>query len=86
MGPDGDANAGGQDAGHIVVLAIAGMHCQSCAALIEETLVEDLGVTGAEVDLRAARATIRYDPAVHGLDDLCVAVEAAGYQATPIEA
>ncbi len=66
-----------------VVLAIEGMHCESCVALIEETLVEDLGVARASVDLESARATVAYDPALHTVDDLCAAVVAAGYEATP---
>ena len=66
-----------------VVLAIDGMHCGSCVALIEETLVEDLGVARATVDLASTRATVVYDPSVHTVDDLCAAVVAAGYEATP---
>ena len=67
--------------GATVVLAIEGMHCGSCSALIEETLLEDLGVTAASVDLAAARATVTYDPAQHSVGDLCDAVAAAGYVA-----
>ncbi len=86
MGTDGGAGTGAADdrLTDVAVLAIEGMHCQSCAGLIEETLVEDLGVARAVVDLGAARATVRYDPAVHRLDDLCAAVTAAGYRATPV--
>ncbi|MGH9092344.1 MAG: heavy-metal-associated domain-containing protein [Acidimicrobiales bacterium] len=86
MGTDGGAGTGtaGGRPTDVAVLAIEGMHCPSCAALIEETLVEDLGVARAAVDLDAARATVRYDPAVHRLDDLCAAVTAAGYPATPV--
>lgn len=63
------------------VLAIDGMHCGSCAALVEETLLEDLGVVAVKVDLGAHRASVTYDPSVHTLDDLCQAVAAAGYEA-----
>lgn len=67
------------------VLAIEGMHCGSCSALIEETLVEDLGVAGARVDLDQQRATVTFDPAVHSVSDLCDAVAAAGYRAVAVE-
>lgn len=63
------------------VLAIDGMHCGSCSALIEETLVEDLGVASAQVDLDRGRATVVFDPSVHSVTDLCDAVAAAGYTA-----
>lgn len=65
------------------VLAVEGMHCGSCVALIEETLVEDLGVASATVDLATARATVVYDPSLYTIDDICAAVVAAGYAASP---
>jgi copper chaperone CopZ len=65
------------------VLTVEGMHCQSCVLLIEETLVEDLGVASASVDLASARATVTYDPARFTVSDLCDAVVAAGYTAVP---
>jgi len=75
----------GQRPGARALLAVEGMHCGSCVALIEETLVEDLGVPSAEVDLAAGRAEVTYDPSTHTVDDLCAAVAAAGYRATPID-
>jgi len=62
---------------------VTGMHCQSCAALIEETLVRDSGVHRATVDLDAGRASVVYDPGAITVDDLCAAVTGAGYAATP---
>jgi len=70
----------------VAVLSVEGMHCGSCVALIEETLVEDLGVEAAEVDLQSGRATVTFDPARHSVDDLCAAVVAAGYEASPLTA
>lgn len=67
------------------VLQIEGMHCSSCASLIEETLLEDLGVTRAEVHLQAGRAVVSYDRTRHTPDDLCDAVAAAGYVARVLE-
>ena len=76
--------AGGSDV--TTVLAVEGMHCQSCVVLIEETLVEDLGVVAASVDLDGARATVTYDPTRLSVADLCDAVVAAGYTAVPVPA
>lgn len=68
-----------------VELAVAGMHCQSCVALIEEALVDRDGVISASVDLDAARATVGYEPSVVGVDELRSTVEEAGYPASPVD-
>ena len=78
-----DARPDGAPEGATAVLVVEGMHCGSCVALIEETLVEDLGVAGASVDLASSLATVTYDPARFTVDDLCDAVVAAGYRAVP---
>jgi P-type Cu+ transporter len=66
-------------------LAVTGMHCASCVALIQESLIERTGVISASVDLDSARAKVGYDPALVGLDDLQSTVEEAGYSATPVD-
>jgi Cu+-exporting ATPase len=66
-------------------LSITGMHCGSCSALIEETLTEQPGVVEASVDLDAARAVVRFDPAQLGTADLCGLVDGVGYEATVLE-
>ncbi len=66
-----------------VDLVVRGMHCPSCAALIEETLTADPAVRSATVDLEAARASVTYDPAALTVEDLCAAVAGVGYSATP---
>ena len=78
-----DGTDPGERATATVVLQVVGMHCGSCTALVEETLVEDLGVVSAVAELRSGRATVTYDPSVHSVDDLCAAVLAAGYEARP---
>ncbi len=65
-------------------LAVTGMHCGSCAALIEETLTRQTGIEGASVDLGAARARVTFDPSATGVDDVCALVAGLGYAATPI--
>ncbi len=64
-------------------LAVAGMHCGSCVALIEETLAEQPGVRSASVDLDSARAVVDYDPSLLGVEQLTAAISEAGYAATP---
>jgi Cu+-exporting ATPase len=69
----------------VLELTITGMHCPSCAALIEETLCADDGVAGATVDLDGASATVTFDPSVVSPDRLCALVAEAGYQASAVE-
>jgi copper chaperone CopZ len=69
--------------GQAVELAIDGMHCESCVALIEEVLLEQTGVRSASVDLASATAVVRFDPAILGTDALQSAIAEVGYSATP---
>jgi Cu+-exporting ATPase len=66
-------------AGH-VELAISGMTCASCAVRIERRLNKLDGVT-ASVNFATEHAAVSFDPARVSLNDLMVAVEAAGYHA-----
>jgi Cu+-exporting ATPase len=66
-------------------LSIEGMHCGSCSALIEETLIEQPGVIEASVDLDASRAVVRFDGGRLGVNDLCGLVSSVGYEATVLE-
>ncbi len=60
------------------------MHCQSCVALIEETLGRDPAVHRITVDLDAARASVSFDGSALSVDDLCTAVAGVGYRAIPL--
>jgi heavy metal translocating P-type ATPase len=66
-------------------LALTGMHCGACAARIEGALAQQVGVVSASVNLATTRAFIAYDASAVGVDDLCGAVDGAGYSATPVE-
>jgi P-type Cu+ transporter len=64
-------------------LDIGGMTCASCVGRVEKALGRVPGVTAAEVNLATEVATVRFDPAQVGLDELTAAVGRAGYTATP---
>jgi Cu+-exporting ATPase len=64
-----------------ITLGIIGMTCSSCATVIEKTLAKVTGVQSAAVNLASETATIRFDPAVVGIDTLVSAVKGAGYDA-----
>jgi Cu+-exporting ATPase len=63
-------------------LALTGMRCASCVALIEASLEAHPGVAHVRVDLETARATVAFDAGVTGPDELCGVVAAAGYGAS----
>lgn len=65
-------------------LMVTGMHCASCAALIEELLAEQEGVQAATVDLDEARARVEYDSALLSVDELVGTITGAGYAAAPV--
>jgi copper chaperone CopZ len=68
----------------VTQLTVEGMHCGSCAALIEETLNEREGVTAAVVDLDSARAVIEYDPSTLDVEEIRAAIVEAGYSAAQV--
>jgi copper chaperone CopZ len=51
-------------------LAVTGMHCGSCSALIQESLADTTGVSRAEVDLDSGRAVVAFDPSQVDTDRL----------------
>ena len=80
--PEGPADP--QAATATAELAVAGMHCGSCVALIEEALDRagrgHLGVGRP----RLGPGAVGYDPSLVGLDELRSTIEEAGYSATPV--
>jgi len=68
-----------------VQLSISGMHCTSCAALIEKSLKRVPGVSLANVNFAAEKASILYDENITKKEDLITAVQKAGYQASFID-
>ena len=65
-------------------LDVSGMHCSSCAGIIERTLKKVPGVTQVNVNFAAEKASIVYDEYVVSTSDLVTAVQKAGYTATII--
>ncbi len=67
-----------------IKLDISGMHCSSCAGLIERTTKKVPGVTLANVNFAAEKASIIFDEQTASSSDLIKAVEKAGYKASII--
>ncbi len=62
-------------------LVISGMHCSSCASIIERQLKKVSGVTEARVNFAAEKASIVFDSSIASVKDLIGGVEKAGYKA-----
>ena len=62
------------------------MTCANCVATIERNLKKLDGVAGAAVNLASERATVEYDPARLGLDEIIGRVRKVGYDVAEGEA
>jgi copper chaperone CopZ len=63
-------------------LNIDGMHCESCAALIKETLEETAGVERADVSFGGKTAVVSFDDNVVPQNTLVEKIQDIGYIAT----
>ncbi|OGZ84641.1 MAG: hypothetical protein A2599_02670 [Candidatus Staskawiczbacteria bacterium RIFOXYD1_FULL_39_28] len=63
------------------ILAISGMHCASCAKIIEATLEEKNGVSSILVDYDSKKAFLEFDGQKTNLYDLKSEIETLGYRA-----
>ena len=66
-------------------LAIHGMHCSSCANIIERELKKVPGVSDATVNFATEKANITHDHESIHVDSLVLAVKKSGYLASPID-
>ena len=64
-----------------LTLPVLGMTCASCQHHVEEALRATAGVELARVDLMAHRASVVFDPALAGPEQLVEAIRGAGYDA-----
>jgi P-type Cu+ transporter len=60
-------------------LPVRGMTCASCVARIEKGLADVPGVHEVSVNLAMERATLTYDPARVGVEDITKAIQELGY-------
>ncbi len=65
----------------VAYLEISGMHCSSCAGLIEKSLLKTKGVQEANVNFATSKARIKFDTESANLNGLVAAVKSTGYGA-----
>ncbi|KAI9981223.1 hypothetical protein PInf_008940 [Phytophthora infestans] len=65
-----------------VTLLIGGMTCNSCAASVESSLKQTVGVVSVVVNYATEKAVVRYDESVVDVPALIEAVETIGYEAS----
>lgn len=69
-----------------IQLALSGMHCTSCAHIIERGLKKVVGVKEVHVNFTAEKATVTYDQNKVSEEDLILAVKKTGYKASSYDA
>lgn len=63
---------------------VGGMTCAACQAHVDRAVSKLDGVQGVAVNLLAGSMMVDYDPAQVSPDDICTAVDRAGYSASPV--
>lgn len=76
----------GPNANQRLNLSLFGMHCSSCANIIERSLKKVPGVKQANVNFAAEKASVIFDESQANSKDLIAAVGKAGYKAELIDA
>ena len=65
---------------------VGGMTCAACQAHVDRAVSKLDGVESVAVNLLASSMLVDYDPAQVSPDDICTAVDRAGYSASPVDA
>ena len=65
---------------------VGGMTCAACQAHVDRAVSKLDGVKSVAVNLLAGSMMVDYDPAQVSPDDICTAVDRAGYSASPVDA
>lgn len=65
---------------------VGGMTCAACQAHVDRAVSKLDGVQGVAVNLLAGSMLVDYDPTQVTPDDICTAVDRAGYSASPVSA
>lgn len=61
---------------------VEGMHCGSCAMLIDDALEDLPGVRGAQTSVKQGLSTVELDAGATSPDDVISTIEELGYRAS----
>ncbi|PIO04756.1 copper-translocating P-type ATPase [Candidatus Woesearchaeota archaeon CG08_land_8_20_14_0_20_43_7] len=64
-----------------ITLALSGMHCASCATIVNKGLSKTDGVVSSNVNFSTEKATVEYDEKKVSVDDLIAVVKKSGFTA-----
>lgn len=64
-------------------LITSGMHCSSCAALVDMTLRDLDGVESSKTDHATGMTVVTYDDQALDLETIMGAIRSVGYEAEP---
>lgn len=65
-------------------LQVSGMHCASCAIIIDRSLRKVSGVKEANVNYSTSKAMVEFDETLAKEEDILLAVKKSGYTAVPL--
>lgn len=65
-----------------VTLALEGMHCTSCALVIDDALEELPGVQGVKTEYARSQVVVEIDPTVLSVEKMISEIAQLGYSAT----
>jgi copper chaperone len=77
-----DESAGSVTTGSVRTLRVEGMTCGGCAGSVASAAQAVPGVSRADVDWKAGRAVVRYQPEQTDPQAIADAISKAGYRAT----
>lgn len=63
---------------------VEGMHCGSCALLIDDALDDLPGVHHSQTAVKVGRSTVELDTSQSSPQDVISAIEELGYRASPM--
>ncbi|UUV35927.1 cation transporter [Amycolatopsis roodepoortensis] len=66
-----------------VTFQVDGMHCGSCALLIDDALEDLPGVLSTQTTVKKGISTVELDSDRSSVDDVVKAIEGLGYRASP---
>lgn len=63
------------------IIPVGGMHCASCANIIERSLKKKKGIVSASVNFASEKATVEFNPGEASEKDVVDAINSTGYKA-----